>query len=270
MRKYGYNRPSATLYVRRQTVRKKRPSFFFKFFLFLFLILGIGGGGYLGARYVYRVVKSAQLTNWHVKAVAVSGLDGALEKEIFTTAAAFEGKPFSFADSEKLQQQFVKQYPMLRHVSVTRGLLSGKLKVSAKRREPVAQFVLPDQTRKYIDQDSRVYADPNGPQNVPQVSLVGDVPDQLKPSFVELVQDVLKLKKSLPFESLEFDLQQNTVTLRLPDRSVVSFGPATELKSKARRAAQIMDLVRQKYQQPATVNFEFFEQGKVFLTLSAH
>lgn len=221
-------------------------------------------------RYGYHLLKNAQLTNWHVKSVSVNGVSGNIEKEMFTTAASFEGKPFSFADAEKLQNQFIKTYPMLRHISVTRGLLSGKLKIAAKPREAVAQFVLPDRSRKYIDQDSRVYADPNGPQDVPQISLVGDVPDQLKPSFVELVQNVLKLKKSLPFEALEFNLQQNTVMMHLPDQSVILFGQAQALKNKARRAAQIMDFVHAKYQQPVTVNFEFFEQGKVFLTLSAH
>ena len=270
MRKYGTYRPSATLYVRRRAVRKKRPSFFFKYFLFFFLLVGIGLCGFIGVRYGYALVKNAQLTNWQVKSVAVSGVNGEIEKEMFTRAASFKGKPFSFADGEKLQSEFIKKYPMLRHISVTRGLLSGKLKVSAKYRQAVAQFLLPDQSHKYIDQDSRIYADPNGPQDVPQVSLVGDVPDQLKPSFVELVQNILKLKKSLPFEALEFNLQQNTVTMYLPDHSIIFFGPAQELKNKARRAAQIMDLVREKYHQPATVNFEFFEQGKVFLTQKPH
>ena len=58
--------------------------------------------------------------------------------------------------------------------------------------------------------------------------------------------------------------------MRLPDESVIHFGTASELKTKALRAAQIMDKVRGKYPAPITLNFEFFEQGKVFLTLSAH
>ena len=270
MRKYGYIRPSATLYVRRRTVRKKRPSFFLKFFLFLFLIIGIGWCGFVGVRYGYYVIKNAQITDWHVKSVSVSGVSGEIEKEIFTAAAAQEGKPFSFSDAENLQARLAKSYPMLRQISVTRGLLTGKLKISVKPRHAVAQFVLPDHSRKYIDKDSTVYTDPYGPHEVPQVSLVGTVPDKLQPSFVEMVQEVLKLKKSLPFESLELNLQENTVAMHLPDESVILFGSAKQLKNKARRAAQIMERVRGKYQQPVTVNFEFFEQGKVFLTLSSH
>ena len=99
---------------------------------------------------------------------------------------------------------------------------------------------------------------------------MGDVPEKLQPSFVEMVQSVLKLKKSLPFEALQLNLQDNTVTMRLPDDSIIHFGPARDLKAKAARAAQIMDKARSTYPAPVTLNFEFFEQGKVFLTLSAH
>ncbi len=269
MRKYGYNRPSATLYKRRR-VRSKRPSFFFKFLFLLLLLGGIGWAGFVGVRYGYHLIKDAQITDWHVKSISVTGVEGAVEKEILAKVSSLQGSPFSFEQAETLRNEFAKTYPMLKHITVVRGLLTGKLKISAKRREPVAQFLLPDGSHKYIDPDSTIYADPNGPQQVPLVQLVGSVPEKLQPSFVEMVQSVLKLKKSLPFEALQLDLQENTVTMRLPDESIIRFGVAKDLKAKAARAAQIMDKARSTYQEPVTLNFEFFEQGKVFLTLSAH
>ncbi len=270
MRKYGYNRPSATLYTRRRA-RGKKPSFFFIKFLFLIGLLGgLAWGGWVGGRYAYYLIKDAQITDWHVKSVSVTGVSEKLAKEMLAKTAALEGKPLSFEQAEKLRSEFVKTYPMLRRITVVRGLLSGKLKIAAKPREPVAQFVLPDGQKKYIDTDSIVYADPDATPHVAQVQLVGAVPDKLQDSFVEMVQSVLKLKKSLPFEALQLDLQENTVTMRLPDNSIIHFGPAKELKAKAVRAAQIMDRARAKYEAPVTLNFEFFEQGKVFLTLSAH
>ena len=269
MRKYGYNRPSATLYKRRR-VRSKKPSFFFKFILLLFVLGGLGWCGFMGVRYGYYIIKDAQLTDWHVKSIVITGVDGAIEKEMRAKAVALQGKPFSFEQAENLCKEFTKTYPMLKHIRVVRGLFSGKLKIVGKKREPVAQFVLPDGSRHYIDPDSTVYADPNGPQNVPLVQLVGEVPEKLQPSFVEMVQSVLKLKKSLPFEALQLDLQGNTVTMRLPDESIIRFGAAKDLKAKAARAAQIMAQARSRYPVPVTLNFEFFEQGKVFLTLSAH
>lgn len=270
MRKYGSNRPSATLYVRRRTTRKRKPSFFLKFLLMLLVAGAIAWGVFAGGRYGYYLIKNAQITDWHVKSVSVRGVDGTIEKQIFEKISALQTQPFSFSDAEKLRKELVQAYPMLRNVSVSRGLLTGKLKVSATPREPVARFLLPDRSYKFIDKDSVVYADPNGPRQIAQVELVGEVPAKLQPSFVELVQSVLKLKKSLPFEALQFNLQENTVTMRLPDQSIVRFGTAEHLKSKATRAAQIMDIAREKYQKPVTLNFEFFNQGKVFLTLYAH
>ena len=269
MRKYGYNRPSATLYKKRR-VRTKKPSFFFKFIFLLLVLGGIGWCGFMGARYGYYLIKDAQLTDWHVKSVSVSGVNGSIEKEMLAKAGALEGKPFSFTQAEALRNEFSQAYPMLKHITVVRGLLTGKLKISAKPREPVAQFILPDGSHKYIDPDSTVYADPAGPQNTPRVQLVGTVPEKLQPSFVEMVQSVLKLKKSLPFEALQLNLQANTVVMHLPDDSIINFGSAKDLKAKVSRAAQIMDQARKKYKEPVTLNFEFFEQGKVFLTLSAH
>ena len=269
MRKYGYHRPSVVLYKRRR-VRSKKPSFFLKFFFSLLILLGIGWGGFIGVRYGYHLIKNAQIADWHVKSVSVFGVSGAMEKEMLSKVAVLEGKPFSGSQAEDLREEFVNAYPMLKNITVVRGLLTGKLKISAKQREPVAQFVLPGGARRYIDSDSIVYADANGPQDVPHVQLVGPVPEKLQPSFVEVVQSILKLKKSLPFKSLQLNLQENTVDMRLTDDSLIRFGATHSLKAKAMRAAQIMDKVRRKYSVPITLNFEFFEQGKVFLTLPAH
>ncbi len=271
MRKYGYQRPSATLRViRKRPVRRKRPSSFFKFLCILFLLVGIGWAGFWGVRYAYYTVKNAQITNWHVKSVVVSGLSGQREKEIFTLAASYEGKPFTMADADQLRAQLEKKYPMLTQISVSRGLLSGKLKVSARPRQPVAQFLLPDHSRKYVDEDSVVYADPQEMQSVLRVDLIGDVPSKLQPSFVELVQNVIKLKKTLAFEVLQFNIVKNTVTMQLPDKSMIHFGQADHLKQKVQRAAQIMTIAREKYHTPVTLDFSFFEKGKVFLTQNVH
>ena len=271
MRKYGYKRPSATLMVtRKRPARRAKPSSFSKFFLFLFLVVAIAWGSFWGVRYGYQVLRNAQITDWHVKSVQVSGLTGQREKEVFMLAASLEGKPFSAADANVLRQKISKQYPMLTRVSVTRGLLSGKLKISAQPRRPVAHFFWPDHSHKYVDEESVVYADPQEVQQVLRVDVTGEVPDKLQPSFVELVQSLLKLKKSLPFESLQFNLADNTVTMRLPDQSIIRFGQANHLKQKVQRAAEIMALSRAKYPAPVALDFSFFEEGKVFLTQTTH
>ena len=270
MRKYGYQRSSATLMVRKRSTRRKKPFSLFKFLSF-FLILTIGVGGiWMGGRYVYYAIKNARITDWHVKSVAISGISGSREKEIFNRITVLKGKPFSMADADRLQKELITKYPMLTKISVSRGLFDGKLKVSARQRQPVAQFILSDDVHKYVDADSVVYDDSQETREVLRVKLIGEAPSRLDASFVDLVQELLKLKKTLPFESLEFNVLANTVTLSLPDQSEIHFASPVHLKEKVRRAAQIMMLARGKHALPATLDFTFFEEGKVFLTQTAH
>ena len=267
MRKYGYSRPSSTLYVRRRrpTTRKK-PSSFPKFFVSLLLIVVACSGLWLAGRYAWRVFSQAQFADWHVKTVSVDGITGPREEEIFAKAAVFQDKSFSAQEGRQLQNQLAADYPLLTDISVSRGFLSGRLTVSVKHREPVAQFVLPDGSVRYVDRTSTVYTDPDAPEGALPVELNGAVPEKVPGSFVELVQSMLKLKKTLPFEALSFDVTDNTVIMRLPDQSVICFGPAEHLKEKVARAEQILAVAKEKYSSPVKLDFKFFDQGKVFLT----
>jgi len=271
MRKYGYKRPSATLYVRkRRTVRPKQPSFFFKFLVRFFLFIFVAGGLFLGGRYVWHLVAQAQLTNWHIKSVAVAGIDGPRQQEIAKQAATFVGNPFSYADAQRLEKQIAQAYPMFKEVDVSRGVFSGKLKITIQPRQAVARFVLPDHSYKYLDDTSTVYDDASGPQGLLQIELEGEVPDKLPASLVEWVEDIIKLKKSLPFEALQLTVPSATVTMHLTDQSIIRFGSADHLKEKAARAVEIMSSAKTAYQAPFVLDFTYFEQGKVFLTHSSH
>ncbi len=271
MRKYGYQRPSSTLYVRRRRpAPRKKPSSFPKVFISLFLIVVACGGLWLAGRYAWRVLSNAQIADWHVKTVSVDGITGPREQEIFAKAAVFQDKPFSAQEGRKLQDQLATDYPMLTDISVSRGFLSGRLSISVKQRQPVAQFVLPDGSVRYVDRTSTVYMDPDAPQGALPVELNGKVPEKVPGSFVELVQSMLKLKKTLPFEAMAFDVTENTVTMRMPDQSVIDFGPAEHLKEKVARAEQILAVSKKKYSSPVKLDFKFFDQGKVFLTQRPH
>lgn len=273
MRKNDYYRPPASSLGKKKRVvrRKTGSSFFFKFIL-LFFFLGLLSGGVWAVVKVYGLVTSAQLSEWHVKTVAVSGVMGNFNKELSALAQPYKGKPFSVQDAVALREKIVKKYPMLKDVSVKRSLLSGKLNVSAKHRKPVAKFVLPDKSVKYIDPDSTVYADPNPNllESVPSVELEGTVPEKLGAEFVDLVESTLKLRRELDFAFLRMNLTENTVKMYMPQGGVIDFGKAVNLKKKAARAAQIIALSPEKYERPYTLNFEFFEYGKVFLTQNAN
>ena len=273
MKKYDYYRPSASsLGRKKRVVRRQGSSFFFRFFLVAVLLLVVGCGGWLALSKGYRMLVNSQITDWHAKTISVTGVTGQINKEISALAAPYEGKAFSVKDAAALREAIVKRYPMLKGVSVSRGLLSGKLSVSAVHREPIAKFVLPDDTIRYIDEDSTVYADPNPNllEPVPFVELSGPVPEKLSPEFIDLVESTLKLNNELDFAFLQMDLRNNTVKMHMPDGCVIDFGPAVQLKRKADVAARILAYSREHYGELKSLDFHFFKYGKVFLTQTSH
>ncbi len=269
MKRYDYYRPSTvSLGKKRRVVRcQKGSSFFLRLFVLLLLLAVLVGAGFAVSK-GYQLLVNAKLTDWKAKEIVVTGVTGDFYKYIFALAEPWKGKPFSVKDAVSLRDVILTKYPMLKNVSVKRGLIKGVLTVSVERRKPVAKFVMPDQTLKYIDGDSMIYTDPNPDtlQPVPSIELEGEIPERLSPELVDLVESTLKLKRDLEFSTLQMNLTNNTIKLITPDGSIVDFGPVLDLKKKAFRAAQIMALSREKYARPLMLNFQFFDEGKIFLT----
>ena len=266
----NYYRPSTvTLHkAKRRTRRQSGTRFFLRLLILLSLLGLVLAGGYWGARQAWRLVSQTRWSDWQVKSVVVNGLDGELQQAVKALAAPHQGKSFTMKEAESLRHTVQTRYPMLKNVSVRRGLFSGKLTVSAAHRTPLAKFVRPDGNVQYIDADSTVYTDahPLLSATTPTVELEGRVPEKLSTEFIELVESMLKLEKQLPFSSLRMNLTDNTVDLLLSDGTELQFGPAVALKKKALRGVQILDLARKKYKGPFVLRFQYFESGKVFLT----
>ncbi len=274
MKTRNYYRPSTvSLGKKKRVVRRKVSTrFFLKFLWALLLLSGCVLGGWLAVSNGYRLLVRTHLSQWQVKKVAVVGLTGPLYEQLVSLTQSYPGHPFSAEQGALLRQTIHQKYPMLKNISVKRGLLSGTLTVAAVRRVPLAAFTLPDGRVQYIDADSTVYADadlPTGTDVLP-VELEGPVEGKLGSEFVELVQSVVKLRKELNFVFLHMNLADNAVKMYMPDGSVIDFGQAVQLKKKADRAAQILALARGKYPAPFVLDFRFFENGKVFLTQKAH
>lgn len=273
MKKYDYYRPSASSLGRKKKVRKRFSFSSLKPFLLFLFFVALCFAGYVGASKAYRAFSASRIGKWTPKAVNISGVDGELAKQLQNAGNAKLDKTFSLADAAALEQELGRKYPQIRQISVKRGLWSGKLKITAKRREAVAKFVLPDGSVRFIDEDSTVYTDPNPDPlaQVPFVELEGNVPAQLGSEFVGLVQSTLKLKDQLDFAFLRFNADKDTVRMYLPDDSIINFGPAKNLKDKARRAAQIEALCAQRsLPVPHELDFAYFDDGKVFLRQTGH
>ena len=273
MKSHNYHRTTTiSLHRRGRSRRKSGVRFFLKLFLFLFVLVGLVVGGCWGVVKGYHALRQARLSDWHARKIVVSGVTGDLLKALTALATPYQDKPFSIKEAVALRDKVRTTYPMLKEVSVKRGLLSGKLTLSAKHRTPLAKFVRPDDIVRYIDADSTIYADPHPAllTAIPTVELSGEVPEKLNSEFIDLVESTLKLNKDLNFVLLRMNLTDNTVQMHLPDGDEINFGQAVNLKKKTARAAQIMALARGKYPSPFTLDFRFFEEGKVFLAQKAH
>lgn len=272
MKKYDYYRPSAATLGRKKKIRKKFSLSFLKPFFFFLVFAVLCLAAYVGASKAYAAFSASRLGSWKPSAASVSGVEGVLAKELQAAAKQRIDTVFSAQDAAALRAVLAQKYPQLRRVSVRRGLLSGKLKISAQRRSPVAKFVLPDQSVRYIDQDSTIYVDPNPDplHPVPFVELEGRIPAQLGEEFVDLVQSALRLKDQLDFAFLRFNVDKDTVRMHLPDGCIINFGPARQLRQKARRAAQIEAVAKKHFTHPHELDFTYFDDGKVFLRQMAH
>lgn len=273
MKKYDYYRPSASSLGRKKKYRRVSAVSFFKPFIFFLVFVALCFAAYFGASKAYKAFSASRMGHWRAEEAVVSGVDGVLAKELQAAADARLNKDFSVSDTVAFQAQLTKKYPQLREVSVKRGLLSGKLKVSVKRREPVAKFILPSGAVRFVDKDSTVYSDPSPDPllTIPFVELEGAVPDKLGAEFVDLVQSALKLKKQLDFAFLRFNTDKNTVRLYLPDDTVINFGQAQNLRAKAAVAARIeAEAQRRGLPAPHELNFAYFDEGKVFLRQTGH
>ncbi len=269
MKRYDYYRPSAvSLGKKRSVVRRQKGSAFFLRFFFLLITVGLLIGGGMAVSKVYQRLVQAKLSNWKPTQIVVKGVSGDLNKQIFAIAQPWQGKELSVRDTIFLRDSILTKYPMLKSVSVKRKLLKGTLAITVERRVPVAKFVLPDQSLKYIDRDSVIYLEdaPNSLQWVPSIELEGKIPDRLSPELVDLIENTLKLRRELEFKTLKMDLTHNTIKMFTPDNCEIDFGKIEHLKQKATRAAQIMAFSRGKYELPFVLDFRFFEDGKIFLT----
>lgn len=270
MKKYVYYRPAAAV-GKKKKIRKK-ASFSFLKYIFLFLLFAaVCVGLYWGARRGYEAWTVSRMGKWQASSATVSGAQGVLAKELLAAAQAKTNVNFSVQDAVQLQDELKRKYPQLRQIRVERGLLTGKLKVAVKRREPIARFGEAKQNQ-FMDEDGTIYQDPNPDPliSVPTVELQGKVPENLGEEFAGFVRSTLKLKKQLEFSSLQFNLQADTVTMGFADGSVILFGAAKQLRQKARRAAQIRALAQKNTSEPYELDFTYFDAGKVFLRQKAN
>lgn len=273
MKKYDYPRyPSASL-GRKRKIRQKHSVSSLKPILFFFVFIFLCVLSYVGVSKAYEAFAASRLAKWIPTSVTISGAKDPILGEVRAEAEKKINTVFTVKDAVKLQNRLIEKYSQLGKVTVKRGLLSGKIKISVAYRKPIAKFLLSDRkTMRYIDQDGIVYADPDPEPKgeVPFVELEGVVPDKLGEEFVSLLETSLKLKNQLNYSFLRYNPLADIVKMHMPDGCVIDFGRAQKMRQKAKRAAQIEEIAKEGFPHPHELDFTYFDEGKVFLRQKAH
>jgi len=271
MKRIDYYRPSYSSLGRKKRVRKSAPLSFVKPILLFIIFMAVCGGTYILANKVYTAWKLSEAGKWMAEEADISGADEELTAELFSLSQPKLNKPFSVQDAVAFQAELTGRYPQLRRISVKRGLLNNKLKVTVQERVPIAKFQK-NGMEKLLDEDGCVYSDSrqHALQEMPLVELTGEVPQHLDKEYVDLIQSALKLKKQLKFIRVKFNLTDDTVKMYLAGEREIDFGVAKQLRQKARRAAQIEGKLPADISGPYVLDFTYFDDGKVFLRQKAH
>ena len=269
----SYRKAAVSFHRKNKTARSSSGVRFFLrrctgWILLIMLATLLAMGLTKGSRYLLQAAR----THWPVRHIITQNIPEEFRTPLTALAQPYENQPFTKQEALSLRKQIEQNYPMLTQIRLKRSLFSGKLTVSAVRRSPIAQLIFPDKNTNYIDLDGFIYSDPSlqVTTSLPRVELEGKLPSASHTELADLIQGVLTLQEDLPFSFLRMDVTHNTVVLYMPDGCRIDFGPAQHLKQKAERAAQLMTLARGKYASPFMLNFQFYEEGKVFLAQQPH
>ena len=275
MKKYDYYRSAGRPVAKRPKIRKKLSFSFLKPIFLLCVVLTLCVGTYWAAKRAYEGWTASRLGTWKPKAVVVSGADNVLTKEIQTLAQSYIEQPFAISDAVALQKQLSQKYPQLREIHVKRGLFSGQLNIRLKHRVALAKIDNTEQGVRFIDEDGTLYIDPglDPLRSILSVEIDGEIPRKLAQPWTRFIEQHLKSKQKLEVKKLVLHLDSQTVEMYLSDGSVIYFGTLIDAREKLRRAAQIVAHQAHVHAtgavKPYSLDFTYFENGKVFLRQKA-
>ncbi|MGB2579009.1 cell division septal protein FtsQ [Elusimicrobium simillimum] len=212
-------------------------------------------------------------SGWTYKTAQITGVDNTKQKDILAAINIQTGQRVSTEDAKALQKRLALKFPELKNVRVKRGLFSGKLRVSAAPRSINAILLGPSSSVRYVLDSEGVIYPVYGEENLSSYPTVlitaageGAAPVQkVSKEFVQLVNAVNALKKSIDFTTLVLDENGTNAKLLLADNSVIDFGAPTDLAKKAKTSSKILEYSKARVKAPYEINFEYFSNGKVYL-----
>jgi cell division septal protein FtsQ len=207
---------------------------------------------------------------WRVKKITIDAPTPNTKYAVDKYVSIGEGDIVTSQDCRNLKNILAANLKQLKKVSVRRKFFSNELKIKVKKHLPQARIII-DLRQYYLAQNGVLFSDEDlkTDETLLKVYLKGKIKGEFLPQeLVELIGG-LAAQKNLGIASVYLDLDTNTYSVEVANKTIVQMGPWTNTKRKLKMLAEVLNIAREKqFKEPYTINLKNFEDGKIYLNSS--
>lgn len=266
------------MYIRKQAPKRyctpvrgrKQKTRKIKQIILILLMLAVIAGAFFALKkassFLFSVKKPAWL-EWRLKKVRITGATSNTAYEVSKYLSLNEGDRMTFRDANNLEKWLKSNIKQLEKVSVSRGLISKDLSIKIKKRPALARVKVENKTL-YLGASGLLFGDEDLKKNtdITEVSVSGKIKGDILPKeLVKLIKE-LSAEKTLKLKDIKIDLDKESFSLQIQDTAAVDMGGFYNAEAKLEKLADILQVSRDRIlKKPYSVNFSYFEDGKIYL-----
>ncbi|MDR1123692.1 MAG: FtsQ-type POTRA domain-containing protein [Elusimicrobiota bacterium] len=238
-----------------------------------FLVLAALGLNKLSA--VLFEISGPEWARWRIKEIKITGATPEARYEVLKYVGFDTGDHITARDAANLEDMLQSSLKQFSDISVRRGWFDGQLKIKVKEQTPLARIITEDKT--FLLAPSGAFFADDG-REAAAALLPVYVKDKGKSDF--LPQELVKLIKALGnaggidggqrVSAAALDMGAKTFSLQLgEDTAFADMGGFADYARKTARLGQVIREARARgLRQPYDINFNYYEDGKIYLKQS--
>jgi len=250
---------------------KVRKKLFKKVFIVLAGLLLVGGF-FLSLKTVY-VFASAKIKSGifslEIKSVDIKVGDEKINHEILAMFKDRVGYEWNNNFEKEIKTELLSKHPYINNLSISKNILTGKLKISGKLEKIVSKIVL-NNKEYYLALSGKLflsaYENAIGQTSVPaEISL--DEKPKLK-LFAEFMNEINLSHALFGIKPIlvKYNLKQQKCSIVLEDNSLVNWGKFELTESKILGLNRVLGDAAKKMPAPHKIDLKHFNIGKIFIS----
>ncbi len=254
----------APVSLRRQKARRRNKIIFL--LLLPFIAVGLYFGVTAAAGWAH-TLKTPSWLEWRLKTVKIAApsQEGAAAAAKFINLQA--GTPLKRAQVIMLEDMLRENLKEMEKITVRRNFFNGELKISLKPRVPLAKL---NQNGRalFIDGFGTIFPMESAPpaSDILVLNVNGEIKDDLLPQELVKLLKALNAARALGFNEITVDAAKHVFTFTTLRGARVYIGG---FEGAERKLALVGDMLgaasRKKISPPYEINFNYFDDGKVYL-----